>query len=40
MLWGECQIWAGDYDGTKKEPLPVEVCPLTIENTFAVGKKH
>lgn len=40
MLWGEHQICAGDYDDTKKKPLPVEVCPSTIENTFAVGRKQ
>lgn len=40
MLREERQIRAGDYDGTKKEPLPIEVYPSTIENTFAVGRKQ
>lgn len=39
VLWGERQIWAGDYDGTRQEPLPVEVCPLTVENTFCSGEE-
>lgn len=40
MLWRECQICVADDDGTKNESLTVEVCPLTIENDFAVGRKQ
>lgn len=40
MLWEEYQMCVGGDEGAKKEPLTVEVCPLTTENDFAVGRKQ
>lgn len=40
MLWREPRACAGCHAVTKKEPLLVEVCPSTIENTSALRRKR
>lgn len=40
MLWGEPHICAGYHAVRRKEPLPAEVCPSTIENIFELGRNR